>query len=156
MNKKASIVINALGLVFVIAIIIKLFEFFIFPHLNSWIISSTNKYLVLYLNSIDLYVINLFPLVIALIQIFKSKIDEKVLFRSSAAILSCISLMLLIGLIVAWFTWPSLNPEGNTLIPLNYKIKPFEFYWTIFIVTGILIAIFYYTIIRKQTAKQHN
>jgi len=48
--------------------------------------------------------------------------------------------MMFLGLIIALLTWKHENIE-NPLLPDFLKDQPFDYYWTIFIITGLLISI---------------
>ena len=95
------------------------------------------------LNFVDKFLIILFPICIAVTQISLDKRDKNILLRLSALILAAIIIQLGLGLLIALYTWPSINPNELSLLPKSYKKKPFFFYWTIFIIPGIIIPIFY-------------
>ena len=115
-------------------------DYFVFVKLGDLTLPLTHKYLVINLNSIDRNLIRSFPLLLAIIQISVRRSQTKIYFKTVLWTFVSIISMMFLGLIIALLTWKHENIE-NPLLPDFLKDQPFDYYWTIFIITGLLISI---------------
>ncbi len=61
--------------------------------------------------------------------------------------------MIFLGLIIALLTWTNEGTE-NPLLPEYLKYQPFHYYWTVFIVLGLILSISYLYILKKKIMKK--
>ena len=117
--------------------------YYVFTKLGDLTLPLTKKYLVFNFTSIDQGLIRLFPLIIALIHVsFRDK-ETKAYFRNVLWIYLSIMTMIFLGFIIALLTWTNDEAE-NPLLPEFLKYQPFKYYWTLFIVFGLIVSISYF------------
>jgi hypothetical protein len=115
------------------------------PYLGDFSASPLHNHLAISFSEVDRMMIRWHPLAIAFLLTFKKNLVAISIIRLMLAILVSLSLGLVLGWLVAIFTWPL--PTGTSPLLPSYtyiKYQPFTFYWTIFISAGILLPVIIY------------
>ena len=105
--------------------------------MGDWTMKMFKKYLVFNLTSIDRLLISWLPLILAFAYSFAGikKIQEfikKVLWT-----ITTVLVFFLAGIAVGLMTWTS-DGGDSVLLPEYLKYQPIKYYWSFFIVLGII------------------
>jgi formate-dependent nitrite reductase membrane component NrfD len=113
--------------------------FYLFLNLGDWTFKNFQKFLAFHWSPIDHFIVQFSPLIF-IYPILKRKLNYiKEILLTTIIGIGTISLLLLIGIFIGIYTWKSV--DSSPLIPDYLLVQPFENYWTIFIVIGLLIPI---------------
>lgn len=144
-----KIVITSIGLSLVSVFVADVVHIFGFSRIDDIIAVFMKKYLIFQITKTDLFLFRYFPLLVAVFFLFyDKKTPVKRFIWVNLRILGAILLFLFIGIIAALLIWPSLD---TNYLPDNVLIQPFTFYWTLFILSGIVLPIYLW--LRKKSKK---
>lgn len=151
MNKSFKIIIVSIGLCLLLIVIFialtQLFHLFIY----DLIVKFSHKWFIAKFAVIDSVLFWGHPIISGVLFIkYDKNIHVKKLIEVNSQILISILICLSIGCTVALFTW---LPD-NELLPSHIVVQPFRFYWTPFILTGIVIPLYLW--FRKRSKKHFN
>lgn len=111
----------------------------LFLYLPTTTMYLTSRYIIVEFIPVDWILAYSCPIIIALVQIAARIKQVKVLIKNVLWTLGMMVMMIFIGMLTAIYTWKGPGRE-DSLIPEYYRYQPFKFYWTVFIVLGILIS----------------
>ncbi|MBC9810870.1 hypothetical protein H9Y05_00130 [Crocinitomicaceae bacterium CZZ-1] len=127
------------------AITLWLTEFIVFGHFTEWTMQHTGNRLTYHIPLIDAYLFRFFPLItgISLFMIDKNTSVKKLLLTIGITFIAIVSL-LLAGFFITIYSWP----QG---FGMKSRVQPFDHYWTVLILTGIILPILFVGLRRKRT-----
>lgn len=144
MNSRLKIILVSIGTLLLSVLIADIVFVFVILRLNDYFIHEL-------IAKIDLLLLRYFPLLIGGFFLFAKKdLSLKELIKVNLMAIVCIYLFVVIGYIVAILTWSPLNRD---YLPSRILIQPFRFYWTPFILAGIILPI--YLKLRKRKRINH-
>jgi hypothetical protein len=146
-RKNIGITILCIAISFVFQFCI---HFLFFQNLGEWTFKSFSKFLEFQINVIDNLILLYFPLLF-ITPIVNKKLNylKEMLCLTLVGIVS-ISLSLIAGVLIAVFTWmPDLSK--STLLPKYILSQPVSYYWTFFIIIGVLVP--FLILMRKNRNK---
>lgn len=119
--------------------------------LYDLVVKLTHKWLIAQLSVTDLVLFWGYPIGSGILfVIYDKNIRIQKLIQVNAQILITVLLCLFIGCAIAVFTW---SPDSE-LLPSHIVVQPSYFYWTPFILTGIVIPLCLW--LRKRSKKHFN
>ncbi|NGF76935.1 hypothetical protein G5B10_13690 [Fluviicola sp. SGL-29] len=127
------------------AITLWLTEFIVFGHFTEWTMQHTGNRLTYHIPLIDAYLFRFFPLItgISLFMIDKNTSVKKLLLTIGITFIAIVSL-LLAGFFITIYSWP----QG---FGMKSRVQPFDHYWTVLILTGIILPTLFVGLRRKRT-----
>jgi hypothetical protein len=139
MNQNLKILLTGLSMCIATLAFIVFIQLYVFNHLGDWTMATVNKFLVFHWTTLDNNLIRWLPLIVGVAYVIsgKKRID-RFIKRVLLTLLSVI-IVLILGILIALITWTS-DGADSPLLPRYIKYQPFENYWTVFIVIGILIS----------------
>lgn len=140
MNLKLKIFVIGILLCSISYGLMFLLDYFIFIKLGDWTLPLFKKYLVIHLTLTDMFLVRWFPLILAVSQILTNINATKIYFKTVLWSFVSVIGMLISGILIALLTWTNEKAE-SPLLPEFLKYQPFEYYWTIFIIGGLMISI---------------
>lgn len=131
------------------AITLWLTEFMVFGHFTEWTIQHTGNRLTYHIPLIDAYLFRFFPLItgVSLLMTDKNTSVKKLLLTIGITFIAIVSL-LLAGFFITIYSWP----QG---FGMKSRVQPFDHYWTVLILTGIILPILFVGLRRKRTKNDY-
>ncbi len=121
--------------------------YFLLDIIDQWTLYNLQSYLLIGFNFFDQLLLIFFPTIVGFSTLFLVEFNFWKIFKNVCISFGTVYLVVFVGYAVALMTWS--NYDTNPLIPEYTKNQPFNFYWTIFIIIGILIPILA-TLLRKD------
>ena len=127
-------------------------DFVVLMHLDNWTLKFFGQFLIYDWTSLDKNLVRWFPLLIGILMLIKKPKDSTTIFKSIMMSLAFIFFSIIIGIIVALYTWTNEGAE-SPLLPEYIRYQPFQNYWTMFVLSGLIISILFYL---KKSKKIEN
>ncbi|MFD1553275.1 hypothetical protein DNU06_16800 [Putridiphycobacter roseus] len=140
MKPEFKIILTGIGASIVSILLQWFFNYYVLVKLGDWTMALNQKFLVHQTTTLDVLLLNYFPIIIAGIFIvggvLQTKQYRKFILWTSFSII----IMMILGFVVGLITWTT---EGavSPLLQQYIKYQPFKNYWTIFITLGVLIPL---------------
>jgi hypothetical protein len=139
-SKKVKIVLIGVAFTFLSLAYLLILDFFVLGNISDWSMKLFQKYLIIDFNIQDKILIRWFPLLLSIIVIYTKDMGTKSFIRLILSGYITVSFSLLLGYFLAVITWTS-GGAISPLLPEYIKYQPFTNYWALFILFGIVLAI---------------
>lgn len=111
------------------------------------------KFLIFELTSLDRNLVRWLPLLIGTVMLIKTPKDTRTIVKSILISLATVFFTIILGIIIAINTWTNEGTD-SPLLPEYIRYQPFQYYWTTFILIGLIISTLFY--IKKRSKYEEN
>lgn len=138
MNHKLKIVLTGLVLCLMTHTLRLFLDHYFLIHMGDWTMKIFKKYLVFNLTSIDRFLISWLPIILAIAYSFAGIKKIQVFIIKVMWSITSVIVFFLLGIIVGLMTWTS-DGGDSVLLPDYLIYQPIKYYWSFFIVLGIVL-----------------
>lgn len=140
MNHSLKMILAGLVMCIMTQGIMLFIDHYVLIHLGDWTMAISDKFLVFKWTTIDKNLVRWFPLFVGIVCALTRVQKLEVLVKRVIWTLTSVIIALLTAVIIALFTWTKTGAD-SFLLPDYLKYQPFDHFWTVFILIGILLPL---------------